>query len=331
MSAPRITILQGDDDLAIAGYIHALREGMGDPATAEMNLTRIDARQAALDEMYSAAGSLPFLAAERVVVVHNPLGRLQGREAQERFTTFLAALPGTTRLVLVVEDHQNYRKEWETLRESHWLVRWVRANAGLAEVLPMPLPPFGEMPEWIRKKAAELGGKFSPQAARTLAEYSGTDTRLAMQEIEKLLTYVESARTVEEADVALLTAGGRQAGMFDMVDALAGGNAAAALRLLHTLLEEQDAQAAFAMVVRQFRLLLQAREVLDEGGSEGDIVREMHQTPFVARKLSSQARRFSIGRLERIYHRLLEMDEGMKTSLVTPELALEMLVAELRG
>jgi DNA polymerase III delta subunit len=50
----------------------------------------------------------------------------------------------------------------------------------------------------------------------------------------------------------------------------------------------------------------------------------------VAEKLSGQARRFNITQLEAIYHRLLLLDETLKTSQAPAELALDTFIAEMR-
>ena len=111
---------------------------------------------------------------------------------------------------------------------------------------------------------------------------------------------------------------------------MADGNTHRAFHLLHDLLDQTDTAGLFGMVVRQFRLLIQAREILDEGGAAETISRELGVQPFVARKLAGQAGRFSGARLSQIYHRLLVLDEGTKTSQWPPELALELFVAELK-
>jgi DNA polymerase III delta subunit len=49
----------------------------------------------------------------------------------------------------------------------------------------------------------------------------------------------------------------------------------------------------------------------------------------VADKLASQARRFNMDQLEAIYHRLLEMDEAMKSSQMPSDLVLDTFIAEL--
>ena len=51
--------------------------------------------------------------------------------------------------------------------------------------------------------------------------------------------------------------------------------------------------------------------------------------PFVAEKATQQAARFSIESLEAIYHQLLSIDERVKTSQVTLDLAMDTLVVEL--
>ncbi len=223
------------------------------------------------------------------------------------------------------------KKGWRELSEKHWVWEWIERMGvkALYHACRQPLPE--DMPGWIRKKAEALGGKFEPSAARALADHTGNDTQYALQEITKLLTYVDFKRQVETDDVELLTAPGGKVSVFDMVDALADGNSSRAMRLLQGLLDESDPPSLFGMMVRQFRLLIQAREVLDEGGSANSMVRELGVAPFVAQKLSGQAAGFSMSRLRQVYHRLLELDEGTKSSQWTPELALELFVAEMKG
>jgi DNA polymerase-3 subunit delta len=101
------------------------------------------------------------------------------------------------------------------------------------------------------------------------------------------------------------------------------------MAMLQRLLEEDEPIAIFAMIVRQFRLLLQVRELLDQVSNPAEIAREIHLHPYVAGKISGQAYRFALPVLERIYHRLSEIDEEMKTSQVPGNLALETLVVQL--
>jgi DNA polymerase-3 subunit delta len=162
-----------------------------------------------------------------------------------------------------------------------------------------------------------------------LKDMVGVDTRQAGMEISKLLAYVNWARQVGVADVEAVCIVTSQQSVFDFVDALSSGNGKSAQHLLHRLLETEDAFSLWGMVVRQFRLLIQAREILDGRGNKDDVARALGAHPFVAEKTTGQAGRFSIESLESIYRKLLRIDEGVKTGQFTLDLALDTLVVEL--
>ncbi len=263
-----------------------------------------------------------------MVAVTHPFARLTTESSRARFREMLDGLPESTAMVLVIEDTFE-RNDWHILRRDHWLRRWMETAGPRAYLQLCQLPSLQRMTEWVRKEARERGGQFSLEAAAALVEHVGNDTRSAGMEIEKLLAYVNREREVEAQDVAELTARGGQADVFQMVDAMAAGNASLALNLLHRLMEEEDELNLFGMVIRQFRLLLVGREMLDEGRSSSDFARGLARSEFVARKTMEQARRFSLERLEEIYHRLLSIDEGVKTGQTSLPVALDSLVAEL--
>jgi len=326
---PVVYIFHGDDPFAIRHHLDGIIKQMGDPTIADLNTSRLDGRQSNDDELRSAANAMPFLAERRLVIVTHPFARLTTDATRKRFLALLDGLPPTTALVLVVEDVLE-RNKWKSLPqiETNWMHKWLSKAGRRAYYQLCKLPTFNEMPEWIRKEARRLGGQFNLDAASALVAHIGNDTQLASQEVTKLLTYVDFKRPVQVDDVEEMTAQSGQADVFAMVDALAGGNTRQAIALLHRLIEEQEPISLFGMIVRQFRLLLQAREVIDEGRG-GQIAAELHQAGFVADKLASQAKRFTMVQLEEIYHRLLLLDETMKTGQAPADLALDLFIAEM--
>ncbi|HSV85944.1 MAG TPA: DNA polymerase III subunit delta [Levilinea sp.] len=325
---PNVYILHGDDDFALAAAVKSLSDQMGEPGMAEMNTARLDARVASDEVMRTAANSPPFLCAHRLVIVWHALARFGSAGAQGRYQPFLEKIPATTQIVLVIPDIQE-RGKWKLLPETHWLTKWRQQAGDRVKYQVCTLPPLKEMPKWINNQARSLGGVFTQAAAVALTAHVANNTRLANLEIEKLLAYANYQRPVEVVDVEMLTVGSGQTSVFEMVDAMAGGNPTAALRMLHKLLEEQEESYLFAMIIRQFRLLVQTRELMDEGASLKSIEKMLIQPEFIIRKLYGQAQRFSMSRLEDIYRRLLEVDEAMKTSSMPAELALDLFIAEV--
>jgi DNA polymerase III subunit delta len=328
MPDANVIILHGDDPLAVERAAGELLAKLGDSAMLELNLARLDGRSASLDEIYNAVNAMPFLAEKRVVILTTPFARLTTDAAKERFRALLDGLPETSLLALVIEDEIE-RGDWVRLGKSHWLRKWQAAAGSRVEYRLCQQPSPRDMPGWILREVRAQRGQMTPEAASALAQHTGSETRAASREIEKLLTYVDYQRTVEIDDVELLSAQSGQANMFDMVDAIGAGNTRLALNLLHRLFETEDENSLFGMIVRQFRLLVQAREVLDEGKKADAVAQELHIHPFVASKLVDQAARFKMPRLAAIYHRLLEIDEAVKTGQTGLPVALDTFVAEL--
>lgn len=311
---PRILLLHGADEFAVREQLQKLQAGL-DPSTADMNLSRLDGRGLSFEALNTAVNAVPFLSPLRLVVLTHP-----SAVAREKLTGLLEAVPPTTVLALV-ED--------ETLRADSWLLKWAAKAGEGVRVQLCALPRLREMPGWIVAEAKKQKGQIDPAAAARLAEMVGEDTRIAAQEIAKLLTYVDFQRPVGAADVEAVSIVSAQGSVFELVDALGTGDGRKAQRVLHRLLQDEDPFSLWGMVVRQFRLLLQAREVLDGGGSAAGVQKELGLHEFVAGKIVTQARRFTLPALEKVYRRLLEIDEGVKTSQAPLELALDTLVVEL--
>ena len=87
----------------------------------------------------------------------------------------------------------------------------------------------------------------------------------------------------------------------------------------------------FGMIVRQFRLLIQVREMLDEnpGMNHKMIAEALGVHPYPIQKILPQAKLFTLTKLKEIYHQLTEVDHAMKSSQIENELALDMLVTSL--
>ncbi len=282
------------------------------------------------DDLNNAVNAVPFLAKSRLVMLSNPSARYSNPQSRRKFFDFILKVPPTATLVISEQvDVKTYRDKsrQEKEDEKHWLVKWIK-NTGLG-MERFALPAQKEMTGWIINNVNQQGGQIEQAAAVKLAEMVGVDTRQAAQEVAKLLAYVNWARSITLRDVEAASIVSAEPEVFAMVDALASGNRRLAQRQLHSLLENADPLKTWGMILRQFRLLLLAREVIDTRGSQREVERALGLHSYVAEKIFGQAKRFTLPVLEKIYHNLLDIDVGAKTGLFPLDLALEMLVAEL--
>ena len=319
---PNIFFLFGNDEFAITRKLKDFESDFTDPTSADMNTARLDARSMTENDLNNAVNAMPFLAKRRLVFLANPSAKYNNAPSRKKFLEFIEKAPDTTRVVL-------YESIDPREAEKHWLVKWAEKNEKLIQTKAYMLPRLKEMTGWIVNETKKQEGQIEPRAAEMLKDMVGVDTRQAGMEIAKLLAYVNWARPINSQDVEAVCIVTSQQSVFDFVDALSNGNGKVAQHLLHRLLETEDLFALWGMVVRQFRLLIQAREILDGRGNKDDVARALGVHPFVAEKTTQQAAHFSIESLESIYHRLLNIDEGVKTSQITLDLAMDTLVVEL--
>lgn len=320
---PTFYVLHGSDEFSLRQQVRSLRAAMGDPATAEMNTSVLDGKNTSAAQVLSAARAMPFLSDKRLVIVEGMLSWLArkgagktGKAELEELAAGLEDLPPHARIVFV---------ETDTLSDKHPIVVAAKTLPGGFHKLFGPPP---NLAAWIRGHAREVYGvDVEPQAAAALATIIDNDLRAADNEIAKLATYVNGERPITVEDLKLLTTYAAEPDVFEMVDAIGRRDGQTAIRLMHRLLAQDDPLRLFGMIVRQFRLLILAREHLNAGGAPGSLGQAIGVHPFVAKKLSEQVRAFSMEQLDAIYHHLLDTDLGIKTGKVDGALALDLLIA----
>jgi DNA polymerase-3 subunit delta len=342
---PTVYLVYGDDGQALDEFLAQMRVKLGNPATADLNTTRLDPKGLTLADLRAVCFTAPFLARRRLVILEGYLESLSAhgggkpppadihpkktpdREdpsdrqgALHEFLAFLEEVPPATALVLM---------EKRSIQPGNAVLKWASTHEGIAYVREFAPPRGAALPQWILQRAQSAGGRFTPQAAQLLAEVAGDDPRVLAQEILKLLTYAKFSRPVTPEDIRALTPESSQTNIFDMVDAIGGRDGNRALRLLRKSVEQESAPAVFGMVVRQFRLLIKTREALDGGTPPGKLASVIGEHPYVARKLVGQAGGFSLPVLEGIYHRLRDADEEVKIGRMELDAALETLVVEI--
>ena len=324
-ATPSFYIFHGDDSISLEQALAKMRASMGDDG--DLNRSEFDGSETSVPEVLAAVKSYPFLADKRLVIVKGLISHITrrgaGKTAVQRLIDELPTLPDYARLVLV---------EGDTLQENNVVLKAAREmNNGYIGTFRVP----ENLTNWIIKRAKEeYQAEITAQAAGAIASVVNDDIRLAANELHKLVCYVDDDHAINEEDVAALTPYVAEANIFEMVDALASGDGARALQQIHQSLRDNPSDPGFrlfTMIVRQFRLLLMAKDHLQGGGgSQSSVVaKALSVHPFVAGKVSRQSRDFTAGQLDAILKRLQRYDQDMKTGRIEPRLALDLLVSSL--
>jgi len=291
-------LFHGDDDFSRTETLQGLLARLGDPAMLDLNTTRFSG----------------------LVLIHDLFAAKPERDFVDKLVDYLPQMPEFTRLFFL---------ESQTLPANHRVLKLATSEKS-GYVRRFDRPQGNELVKWVQSRAAEKGGRFSPRAANLLATNAGNNLQLLENEVEKLVVYKGADAEVEEADVQLLSPYAAEASIFELVDALGGRDARRAATLFQQKLAEgTDPFYLFTMFVRQFRLLIQVKELAEEGKQGQGIAAELRVAPFVANKLLQQSRGFSPPQLEQIYRHLLQIDVGSKTGQTDLLTALHLLVVGL--
>lgn len=320
-------IFHGNDDLRLNEEVQKMHAQMGDPSQAVMNVSEFDGESTPAIEVVNAAASFPFLSDKRLVIVKNMLRWITrkgagqaGKDALAALESGLPNLPPTARLVFV---------ESAELPKTHKILKLAQSlPSGYERAFNTPKDPT----QWIIKRVRETyAAEIEPQAAYALASVINEDLRRADNEIAKLVIYVDGERPITEADVSLLTPYVAETTAFALVDALATRRGKAAFELLYTLLQQKDEDPfrIYGMIIRQFRMLLLAKEHLLVRGGRAGLAEALAASEWAANKAADQSRAFTLTQLEEIYRTLQDYDFKMKTGGIAPHVALDMLVAGL--
>jgi len=197
------------------------------------------------------------------------------------------------------------------------------------EVVSGRILKSAQLEDWIAERVRKHGGRIASAAITQLAAIGGTNLRALDNEIEKLVTYA-GGEVITESEIGLLVSSAREISVFAMVDAVGSRRPKAALSLLHGLLSEGEPPLLLlAMIIRQFRLLIQISELRNAGLGQQRVAAELRQKPFVVARLWDQASKFSPRQLEVAYQRLVEADLANKTGRSEATIELELLTIEL--
>jgi DNA polymerase-3 subunit delta len=339
-----IFLLHGTEELLKSERLAAIRAALGPPELADLSTTWLEGRKTTVSEVCYHCDVMPFLTPRRLVIVDGLLAHLRrrlqasrkARDGQteagvspaagddlESFLAYLPSLPESSDLVLLEGEQVSKRDRVYKLLAG-------LAGEGRAEIVACDPPSQRDLPGWVSRRAQQKGATMEQSAAFDLASFVGPNLRLLDSELDKLVAYRSGAGPIRRKDVRLLVPYAQEANIFDMVDAIGQKDTAKALQLLREL--QRDGAAPLyllAMIVRQFRILVQVSDQMTQNLSPDAIAKKIGLHPYPTQKAMQQSRRWRMADLEAAYDRLLETDLAIKTGKLPDDLALDLLVVEL--
>jgi DNA polymerase-3 subunit delta len=328
-------IICGDDSYRCHQALNEIKAGLGSQEMVAINTTVLDGRRLLVRGLTDVCSVVPFMSPSRLVIVEGLLRRFQPGDRQGRsngvgeeagqalkewqsIPDFIKTMPPTTTLVLFDVDLDP--------KAANQLLKSLASTAD--KVFQLNEIKGKELAAWIRDYTNKNGGKISSGAVSLLADYIGGDLWSLGGELNKLITYCEG-RDISDGDVREISSFAREESIFALVDSVLEGRIKDAQLMLHRMLKYGTApQQILTMIERQLAIILRVKEF--SNGNQQEIREKLGLHPrYPLEKTMRQARTFTIPRLRKAFHALLDTDVAIKTGKYEDDLALDIMIIEL--
>ena len=146
-------------------------------------------------------------------------------------------------------------------------------------------------------------------------------------ELEKLICYCMDKDIVTDEDVNTICTNRISNHIFDMTEAIAGGQTKKALDLYYDLLAlKEPPMRILFLIARQYNLLLQVKTMKSRGFDNKAIAQAAGLPPFIIGKYIAQASRFKSSELKQSVCACVDAEEAVKTGRMNDRMSVELLI-----
>lgn len=325
----KIYLLYGREHYLIDNAIKLFRESLNE-SMIDFNLEIVDGKETTLDQLLSSIETLPFMDERKIVIVKDfeLLTKAKKKNFSDKdektFISHLENIPDTTVLVFAVYGEIDKRKN---------IVSKISQN-GIAynceKISDM------ELFKWTKKKFEQ--NKVIIENAQIMyfiesTGYKDKNNEYTLSdidnEIKKISSFAGSNTKITNEVIDRLSQKKIENDIFKLIDYIGDKNSQNAIKILNDMINEgESVLGIFAMINKQFRTVLQVKELLNKGLNNKKISEKLKISLFIVNKSIKISRNFTESMIIDMLNYILESDYKIKNGLMRDTLAIEMLVSK---
>lgn len=303
------------------------------PGEQPFNLERFDGETAGVETVLASANMLPFFDQRKLLVVDNcpwfankkSKNGTEESEADKSTPADLEGLlsylqnPAETSVVVFVCG--------ESINRAKKLCKAVAKNGFMQEFAPLK----GNAALLWLEEQLRLRHKTMPRLAQQqlllLGDY---DCCIINNELEKLCLYVGAGPEITLGDVNSIVSSNATASIFNLVDQVAEGKLAQALRALEQVTLSEAPESILPRLADHFQTLLIVKLMQQQGYNTKEIMAASGKShPFVIEKSGRQAAKYSEKKLQKALETLLLADRKLKGGVTEALDAIETAIIQI--
>lgn len=305
----RIYLLCGEEEYLVKNYkkqlIHAINDG------DTMNTNFYEGKGIPVREVIDAAETMPFMSEYRLIVLEDTdLLKTGGDELAE----YVKSVPEST-ILLFVDSNVDKRSK---------LFKAIKSNGYVCE---MKSQTEQDLSVWAARLFANSGKKITKSNMMYLLQKVGTDMETLSTEIEKLICYCMKTDVIDKNAIDEVCITQMSVKIFDMIDAISVKNQKKTLDSYYELIAAKEPPMRILyMITRQFNLMLQAKDLSNQGIGKNDVAKAMGVQAFIAGKSMQQARNFKMKELKEGLAESVKTEQLIKKGAMNENIGVEMLL-----
>lgn len=321
-----VYVLYGKDRFRMQGFVDYLSSTLLTEDERSLGIVKADTSETPIEEIVLEAETLPFFASRKLLLVRDQTLLAAGKDGKvthqtEELFRYLKEPVETSTIVFIVQA--------DKLDERRKLVKQLKERDAMLLFQELE---GKDLSRWISKRASDQHRTFLEDAAELLVVRTGSNLHRIAQEVDKLCLYAGEGGTVGRQEVELLTAASTEEDVFALVDAIATLQSGKALTMYRELLLRREEPIKIAaLLARQFRILLQLKELDSQRFSPQQMAGQLGLHPYVVKLSLEKAGRFEIKTLGGLLSKLADLDYKMKTGQIDKVLGLELFLISLGG
>ena len=264
-------------------------------------------------ELIDLAETMPFFADRRLIVVENS-GFF--KNATPELADYIKNMPETACFLFVESEVDKRGKMYKSVKDKGRAVEMGRQDEKT-------------LLYWLAGMVKKEGKQIKESTARYLVAKTGTDMENLEKEMEKLFSYTlgQTEITVQDVDEICTTQITNK--IFDMVEAVATKQQKRALHYYYDLLAlKEPPMRILYLLSRQFKLLMEVKDLSGRGYEKSQIAKTAGLHPFVAGKYIKQCHSFSKEELRSIMEDAANMEEMVKTGRLNDRMSVELFIVK---
>ncbi len=330
---PPVILLFGEEEFLLEEAYASIFQAAMKKGVSDFNVDIVDGEELSADQIVNMAAAFPMMGDLRVVVVKHFEKAVGGRRAKGVEKTPLAAYlrnpsPSTV-LILMLTPGSTAQEELKGLSA-------LGASSRLAEKAQAKLKklkfPFNQLIEqgawiefprmydrmilaWIGKRFASQGRDLSPDAAEFILGRTGNSLRDIANEIEKILTYVGSKKSIVLDDILSLVGDSREYNVFELQKAIGERNIRKSLDILQHILAADKAEILIiSTLTRYFLSLWKLIDVARTGVNAFEISKQTGINSFFVPEYLGVLNNYKASEIEQSFFALRDADRRLKSS-----------------